>query len=98
MQHLIRRYLDRSLSRRGLLRSLSALGFTSAAAQAILQPLEASEAAATRADAPGAAVMEGTGGELVVAQAKAAGAQYLFTNPRSFEVGFFDAVIDNPGI
>jgi benzoylformate decarboxylase len=98
MQHLIRRYLDHSLSRRGLLRSLSAMGFTSAAAQAILKPLEASETAATRTDMPGSSTLEGTGGELVVAQAKAAGAQYLFTNPGSFEVGFFDAIIDNPGI
>src|SRR2546427_3929660 len=98
MRHLIQRYLDHSLSRRGLLRGLSALGFTSAAAQAILKPLEASETAATRTDVPGSSTVEGTGGELVVAQAKAAGAQYLFTNPGSFEVGFFDAVIDNPGI
>ncbi|HTM48147.1 MAG TPA: thiamine pyrophosphate-binding protein [Bryobacteraceae bacterium] len=98
MQHLIHRYLNHSLSRRGLLRGLSALGFTSAAAQAILQPLEASETATTRAGAPGSTLAEGTGGELVVAQAKAAGAQYLFTNPGSFEVGLFDAVIDNPGI
>jgi acetolactate synthase I/II/III large subunit len=98
MQHLIQRYLDHSLSRRGLLRSLSAMGFTGAAAQAILKPLEASETAANRTDMPGSSTLEGTGGELVVAQAKAAGAQYLFTNPGSFEVGFFDAIIDNPGI
>jgi len=98
MQRLIQRYLDHSLSRRGLLRSLSAMGFTAAAAQAILKPLEASETAATRAGMPGSNTIEGTGGELVVAQAKAAGAQYLFTNPGSFEVGFFDAIIDNPGI
>src|SRR5579864_6274746 len=98
MQHLIQRYLDHSLSRRGLLRSLSAMGFTGAAAQAILKPLEASETAANRTDMPGSSTLEGTGGELVVAQAKAAGAQYLFTNPGSFEVGFFDAIVDNPGI
>src|SRR3989454_6289906 len=98
MQHLVQRYFDHSLSRRGLLRNLSAMGFTAAAAQAILQPLEASETAAGRTDMPGSAAVEGTGGELVVAQAKAAGAQYLFTNPGSFEVGLFDAVIDNPGI
>src|ERR1700730_17713190 len=98
MQHLIQRYLDHSLSRRGLLSSLWAMGLTGAAAQAILKPLEASESAATRTDMPGSSTMEGTGGELVVAQAKAAGAQYLFTNPGSFEVGFFDAIIDNPGI
>ena len=60
-----------------MLRSLTALGFTSAAAQAILKPLEASETAATRTDMPGSSTVEGTGGELVVAQAKAAGAQFL---------------------
>src|SRR5580658_2802705 len=98
MQELIRRYFDHSLSRRGLLRNLSALGLTSAAAQAILKPLEASETAAVRADTPGSSTLEGSGGELVVAQAKAAGAQYLFTNPGSYEVGFFDAIVDNPGI
>ena len=40
---------------------------------------------------PGATTMRATGGELVMAQAKAAGSEYLFTNPGSFEVGFFDA-------
>ncbi|MGH6961178.1 MAG: thiamine pyrophosphate-binding protein, partial [Dongiaceae bacterium] len=44
------------------------------------------------------AMVEGTGGDLVVAQAKAAGAEYLFTNPGSFEVGFFDAFVDTPGM
>ena len=67
MQRLIQQYLDHSLSRRGLLSSLSAMGFTSAAAQAILKPLEASESAANRADTPGSSTVEGTGGELVVA-------------------------------
>jgi benzoylformate decarboxylase len=33
---------------------------------------------------------------LVVAQARAAGADYLFTNPGSMEVGFFDAMVDQP--
>ncbi|MEO7649471.1 MAG: thiamine pyrophosphate-binding protein, partial [Bryobacteraceae bacterium] len=96
MQDLIQRYLNKALTRRGALENLSALGFTSAAAQAILKPLEASESAATRAGQPGA--QQGSGGELVVAQAKAAGAEYLFTNPGSYEVGLFDAIIDNPGI
>ncbi len=98
MQRLIQRYFDHALSRRGLLRGLSAMGFTAAAAQAILEPLEASETAVAHADVTASTTMEGSGGELVVAQAKAAGAQYLFTNPGSYEVGFFDAIIDNPGI
>ncbi|MGH9661405.1 MAG: hypothetical protein ACRD96_22855, partial [Bryobacteraceae bacterium] len=86
MQNLVRRYLDAELTRRGFARRLSQLGFTAAAVQAILKPLEASE------KAPNGAPSEGTGGALVVAQAKAAGAEYLFTNPGSFEVGLFDAL------
>ena len=35
---------------------------------------------------------------MVVAQAKAAGVEYLFTNPGSYEVGFFDALVDTPGL
>src|SRR5712692_8453025 len=98
MRELVHRYLGQELSRRGFVKSLSGLGFTAAAAQAILAPLEASERAAVRTDFPGASTIEGTGGDLVVAQAKAAGAEYLFTNPGSFEVGFFDAFTDVPGM
>ena len=98
MRAAVQRYLGRELSRRGFVRSLTGLGFTAAAAQAILAPLEASERAAVRTDIPGVSTVEGTGGDLVVAQAKAAGAEYLFTNPGSFEVGLFDAFTDAPGM
>ncbi len=92
MQHLVRRYLDRELSRRGFIEGMTALGFTLAGAHAVLEPLEAADTAG------GVAEIGGTGGELVVAQAKAAGVEYLFTNPGSYEVGFFDAFIDTPGM
>ena len=87
MRHLIASYLDSSISRRGLFEALAGLGFTAAAAQSLVAPLEASESG------QGATKMTGTGGELVVAQMKAAGVEYLFTNPGSFEVGFFDAFL-----
>ncbi|MYG02672.1 MAG: hypothetical protein F4173_10480, partial [Acidobacteriia bacterium] len=87
MRHLIASYLDNSISRRGLFEALAGLGFTAAAAQSLVAPLEASETG------QGATKMTGTGGELVVAQMKAAGVEYLFTNPGSFEVGFFDAFL-----
>lgn len=38
----------------------------------------------------------GTGGELLVAQIRAAGVRYIFTNPGSLEAGFFDALVDAP--
>jgi thiamine pyrophosphate-dependent acetolactate synthase large subunit-like protein len=99
VQELVRRYLDRGLSRRGFVSAMSALGFTAAAAEAVLQPLDASEQAADDLSIAAAATnITGTGGDLCVAQAKAAGAEYLFTNPGSFETGFFDAFTDTPGM
>src|SRR5438105_8821609 len=103
MRDLVQRYLEKGISRRGFVGRMTALGFTAAAAQAVLKPLEASEEAAEEAagkveGATGSTTIHGTGGELCVAQAKAAGVEYLFTNPGSFEVGFFDAFTDTPGM
>jgi len=94
MQDLIRRYLDHGLGRRAFFQKMAGMGFTPAAAKAFLAPLDASERAAPSSGS----TIEGTGGELVVAQAKAAGAEYLFSNPGSFEVGFYDAFTDTPGM
>jgi benzoylformate decarboxylase len=42
--------------------------------------------------------VSGTGGTLLVEQLKAAGVEYVFTNPGSTEVGFFDALADAPDL
>lgn len=93
MRHLAQQFLDKQLSRRGLARELSAIGLTAAAAQSIVQTLEATEQASEGLSVPGSKELEGSGGYLVMEQAKAAGSDYLFTNPGSFEVGLFDAQI-----
>ena len=93
MRHLIRQFLDREISRRGLTRELGALGLSAAAAQSMLQTLDAAETEDADLSVPGSRRMTGSGGELVMEQAKAAGSEYLFTNPGSFEVGLFDAQI-----
>jgi benzoylformate decarboxylase len=99
VRELVHRYLERSLSRRGFVENLTALGFTAAAAQSLLRPLDALEASGDKPKNPASmTTLRGTGGELCVAQAKAAGVEYLFTNPGSFEVGFFDAFVDTPGM
>lgn len=100
MRELVKRYFDNGLSRRGFARHLAQLGFTSAAAKALLTDLDASEEPNTpaRSDTPATSMAEGTGGDLVVAQAKAAGVEYVFTNPGSFEVGFFDSLLGTPGM
>jgi benzoylformate decarboxylase len=96
MRELFSRYLRDGISRRTLFNRLSALGVTAAAARSLVEPLDASEGAAKQEPGPGAVTATGSGGELVVAQMRAAGIRYLFTNPGSFEVGLFDAFIDQP--
>ena len=91
MQQLVKRFLDDGLSRRGMLQKLTALGFGMAQAQSLLEAFQDSENAGKGLPAPGSTSMKGTGGELLMAQAKAAGAEYLFSNPGSFEVGLYDA-------
>jgi thiamine pyrophosphate-dependent acetolactate synthase large subunit-like protein len=61
------------------------------------EPLEALESHSA-GDSGNEKVISGTGGELVVAQARAAGVEHLFTNPASREDGFFDAIVDDSQI
>jgi benzoylformate decarboxylase len=100
MRDLVSRFLNNGFSRRDFAKQLMALGFTASAAASILEPLEAMETsrAVAGAAAGGEKVISGTGGELLVAQAREAGVEYLFTNPGSYEVGFFDAVVDDSQI
>jgi benzoylformate decarboxylase len=93
VQSLVHRYLNQNITRRGLIRKLTATGLTAAAAQSIVQPLDATEEAGQGLPVPGSETKTGAGGELVMAQVKAAGSEYLFTNPGSFEVGLFDAQV-----
>ncbi|HVS88253.1 MAG TPA: thiamine pyrophosphate-binding protein [Candidatus Acidoferrum sp.] len=98
MRELVSRFLNHGISRREFVRNLSALGFTASATAAILEPLEAMESSTGDLAPAAETTATGSGGELFIAQARAAGVEYLFTNPGSFEVGFFDAVVDDPQI
>lgn len=93
MRQFIEQFLNKALSRRQLAEKLAGLGLSAAAARALLETLEASETAGEGLAVPGSERVTASGGELVMAQAKAAGSEYLFTNPGSFEVGLFDAQI-----
>lgn len=104
MRKIVSDYLDHKISRRAFVGGMLALGISLAEAEAMLASLEDSEGANQEAQAqpatsePNSWSFEGTGGALVIEQAKAAGAEYLFANPGSLEVGFFDALVDTPGI
>ena len=92
MNQLVYQFLENNISRRGFLQSMAALGVSRAG---IERTYRAAEAVSAAPPGTGRAVT-GTGGELMVEQMKAAGVEYLFTNPGSFEVGFFDAFLDQP--
>ena len=97
MRHLVENFLSGQLSRRGVFERLVALGFTAAAAESVIRPLEAADTVVGPEDDGGRRI-SGTGGDAVVEQMQAAGVEYLFTNPGSFEVGFFDSFLDRPGM
>jgi thiamine pyrophosphate-dependent acetolactate synthase large subunit-like protein len=98
MREIVTRFLKKKISRRGFMNRLAGIGFSAANVETILAPLEASERAGRNEPVASGYSFEGTGGALVVEQAKAAGAEYLFTNPGYLEVGLFDALVDAPGI
>ncbi|MFC1529746.1 thiamine pyrophosphate-binding protein, partial [Gemmatimonadota bacterium] len=92
MRDLVDGFMSHSLSRRKFVQSLAAMGVS---ASGIAATIEAAEAVTDGSRAIGQQ-LTGTGGELLVEQMKAAGVRYLFTNPGSFEVGLFDAFLDQP--
>jgi thiamine pyrophosphate-dependent acetolactate synthase large subunit-like protein len=94
MQTILNEYYRGALSRRGFLGGLIAAGFTAAAASRLVEAADVGDAAI---DA-GATSVTGTGGDLLVAQLKAAGSRFVFTNPGSIEVGFFDALTDHDDV
>src|SRR5688572_19418780 len=94
MRELLHDYLDGRLSRRGFFGKLMATGLTAPAAGAIVDAAEIDQGGAGSQRRFN--TVTGTGGDLLVEQVKAAGTKFIFTNPGSFEVGFFDALTDRP--
>jgi thiamine pyrophosphate-dependent acetolactate synthase large subunit-like protein len=103
MKDLIKKYMDRGVSRRGFLSGMGALGVTASAADSMaksLSPFLPQDQNATGGNANPAwlRTMRGTGGALLLAQLKAAGVEYIFFSPSSGAGPFFDALVDEPGI
>jgi benzoylformate decarboxylase len=92
MRDLVDGFIGQRLSRRAFVHSLGAIGVSAAGISATVR---SAEAITVGASGRGRSVT-GTGGELLVEQMKAAGVEYMFTNPGSFEVGLFDAFLDQP--
>lgn len=96
MRNLVHDYYDGRLSRRAFVGRLMAAGLTATAARSVVQAAELGSMQGTPATR--GASFSGTGGELLVEQVRAAGSKYLFTNPGSLEVAFFDALVDRPDL
>lgn len=96
MNELVRDYLVKHISKRNFVEALAALGLTGAGVEAVCSAADAANRGSGLEGPEGgmgriATRVTGTGGELLVAQLKAAGVRFVFANPGSFEVGFFDA-------
>jgi len=91
VRDLARSYLDRRLSRRDFVRLSTAAGFSLAAARSAAAALEPLARGAT-------ATAEGTGGELLAEQLRAAGVKFLFVCNSSGMGPLCDAVIDRPDL
>jgi len=99
MKELFRQYLDHDISRRKLMRGLSAAGLTAVAAKSVLESLKPSPAMAQAAAAAGAVRdVRAPGGSLYMQQLRAAGVKYVFFNPSTGDAPFYDALVDIPEI
>ena len=101
MKGMIKGYLDRTLSRRRLLRGLGAMGLASIAAKSMASSLEAIQSPVQKGGAEAAAPswmrrMRGTGGKLLVEQLKQAGVKHMFVGCSAAGVSIFDALVDEP--
>lgn len=91
MRDLVKEYLRGSVSRRGFIRRLTALGFSIAAAHSVvaaLQPLRAATAVP----------FTGTGAELLAEQLRAFGIRFLFVCNSSGMGALCDALVDRPNL
>jgi thiamine pyrophosphate-dependent acetolactate synthase large subunit-like protein len=93
IHEILGQFLTHGLSRRDFVKALGAVGVSAAGISSMVKAAEAVEKGVAPMKARS---FTGTGGELIIEQLKAAGVKYLFTNPGSFEVGFFDAFLDQP--
>ena len=93
INEILGKFLNQGLSRRDFVKALGSVGVSAAGISSLAKAAEAVEKGVAPMKARS---FTGTGGELIIEQLKAAGVKYLFTNPGSFEVGFFDAFLDQP--
>jgi thiamine pyrophosphate-dependent acetolactate synthase large subunit-like protein len=92
MRELVKQLVDQQLSRRDFGKAMLALGFSSSAAQSVLD----SVAHAADGDPIASFEFTGNGGETVAECLKAAGIEYVFDTNSTGQTTFYDAVGQRP--
>lgn len=95
MKDLMQALLARELSRRDFSRGMLALGFSSAAVDAIIQSASAAGHLPSGADTA-AGRFTGSGGEILAECLLAAGAEYVFDANSTGQSAFYDALMSRP--
>ncbi len=98
MKDLMKQYLDRGISRRKLMKNLSAVGLGAVAAKTVAKALAPVSARAATASPGAIREVKGAGGQLYIQQLKAAGVEYYFFNPSTGDAPIYDAFVDEPAI
>ncbi|HLE63630.1 MAG TPA: thiamine pyrophosphate-binding protein [Pyrinomonadaceae bacterium] len=101
MRELVMNYLSNGLSRRGFLKQMAAAGFSTVAANQMLESLDPIATAAANETITGQTAyktIQGTGGEVLVEQWAAAGVQFLVVGNSSHLRNVYDALVDRPGM
>ncbi|HEY3056367.1 MAG TPA: thiamine pyrophosphate-binding protein [Thermoanaerobaculia bacterium] len=98
MKDLAKRYLQREISRRDFVRLASAAGFSLTAATSAARALEPMMSMAGIEAAELTTTFQGTGGELVAEQLRAAGIHFIFVCNSSGMGPLCDAVVDRPDL
>ncbi len=92
MKTLVKKFLDKELSRRGFMKGMIALGFSTAAIDSVLNSIAYAE---TPPPSEGKS-FEGTGAEVLLETLKAADIEYIFNANSTGQYSLYDALMDRP--
>lgn len=92
MKILVKKFLDKEISRRGFVKGMLALGFSTNAIDSALSSI----AYAETTPPSGGRSFTGTGAEVLLETLKAAGVEYIFNSNSTGQYSLYDALIDRP--
>lgn len=92
MKTLVKQFLDKELSRRGFMKGMIALGFSTTAIDSVLNSIAYAE---TEPPSRGRS-FEGTGAEVLLETLQAAGIEYIFNSNSTGQYSLYDGLVSRP--